>query len=82
MNARGSLPGVRRLALVAVRELQRSADLTVGDSDGVATAGVIVNLFVEQWRVRFEVKRPTASRAGLRLSAQLLSRARLIGGGA
>jgi hypothetical protein len=65
-----------------LRELQQAPVLTVGDSDGYGAAGVIINLYVDRRRVRFEVNQAAAARAGLRLSAQLLAIARPAAGGA
>ena len=73
-SERGRLPAV-------IKDLQPAKVLTVGDSDGFAAAGVIINLYVEERRVRFEVNQAAASRAGLRLSAQILAIARPAGGG-
>jgi hypothetical protein len=56
--------------------------LSVGDTPGYGARGILVNLFVDgQARVRFEVNTETARQSGLRLSAQLLRLARLIGRG-
>jgi hypothetical protein len=58
--------------------------LTVGDTDGYAEQGVMVNFYPEGGRVRFEINRAAAARAGLAISSQLLRLARLVdetGGG-
>lgn len=46
--------------------------LTVGDTEGCAAAGVAINLVERDRRVRFEINREAAARAGLRISSQLL----------
>jgi hypothetical protein len=62
----------------AVRErIQGWPVLTVGETDGFTADGGIVNFFVQDHRLRFEVNRAAADRAGLRLSSRLLSLARL-----
>jgi hypothetical protein len=53
--------------------------LTVADSPGFAERGVIINMFVEDGYVRFEVNGPAARAARLRLSSQLLRLARMVG---
>jgi hypothetical protein len=55
-----------------------SAVLTVGDSEGYAEQGVMVNFYREQNRVRFEINAEAASRAGLKISSQLLKLARIV----
>lgn len=50
--------------------------LTIGDSNGFATAGVMINLVVLRKRVCFEVNLTAAKRAGLLVSSQLLKLAR------
>lgn len=51
--------------------------LTVGDSEGYAAQGVMVNFYLEQNKVRFEINLAAASRAGLKISSQLLKLARI-----
>ncbi len=55
-----------------------SAVLTVGDSEGYAGLGVMVNFYLDQDRVRFEINAESASRAGLKISSQLLKLARIV----
>ena len=58
--------------------------LTVGDTAGYAERGVMVNFYPEDNRVRFEINRAAAARAGLVISSQLLRLARVVdetGGG-
>lgn len=64
------------------RILERTASkpiLTIGDSDGFARRGVLINLFREGEFVRFEVNAGAIERTGLRFSSQLLRLARLVG---
>lgn len=52
--------------------------LTVGDVEGFAEAGVIVNFFVHDERLRFEINTAAAERSGLRIGAPLLELARVV----
>ncbi|HCI14482.1 MAG TPA: DUF4154 domain-containing protein [Gallionellaceae bacterium] len=54
--------------------------LTVGDTEGYAGQGVIVNFYQEENKVRFEINRDAAGRAGLAISSQLLKLARIVSG--
>jgi hypothetical protein len=55
-----------------------SAVLTVSDAPGFAANGGMVGFSTEGERVRFEVNLARAERTGLKLSAKLLSLARLV----
>ena len=55
-----------------------SAVLTVSDAPGFAAHGGMVGFETEGTRVRFEVNRNQAERSGLKLSAKLLSLAKLV----
>jgi hypothetical protein len=61
-----------------VKLAETSALLTVGDTDGFARAGVILNLYTVDQRVRIEANPAAATRTGLRLSAHLLRIARIV----
>jgi YfiR/HmsC-like len=50
--------------------------LTVSDVRGFAASGGIIELFVEDGRMRFEINTRAAQRAGLRISSQLLKLAK------
>ncbi len=56
--------------------------LTVGDTDGYAQRGVMINMYLENKRVRFEINAETAAVAGLRISTKLLSLAGTVHGAA
>lgn len=60
--------------------IEGSPVLTVGDTEGYAGQGVMVNFYLEENRVRFEINRKAAARAGLAISAQLLKLARIVSG--
>ena len=53
--------------------LHGSSVLTVGDRQGFAERGGMINFLLEDDRVRFEVNQKAAEEAGLKLSSQLLS---------
>jgi hypothetical protein len=56
--------------------------LTVSDSEGFAQQGVLINLLLdEDGHVRFEISSQEVRRSGLKISAQLLRLARLVGEG-
>ncbi|MGK2859270.1 MAG: YfiR family protein [Thermoanaerobaculia bacterium] len=50
--------------------------LTIGDSPGYLDAGVMINLYTEDNKVRFEINEQELARAGFQASAQLLKLAR------
>lgn len=52
--------------------------LTVGESAHFARDGGIINFFAEGNKIRFEINRSAADRAGLRISSRLLGLARLV----
>ncbi|PTL81137.1 DUF4154 domain-containing protein [Vitiosangium sp. GDMCC 1.1324] len=52
--------------------------LTVGDTSGFASAGVMINFFVERGFVRFEINMSAAREAGLKFSSKLLKLGRIV----
>ena len=52
--------------------------MTVGESEGFAALGGIINLTVEGSTVHFEVNQRAAQRAGLKISSKLLSLAKIV----
>ena len=58
--------------------LGRKSILTVGDVKGFAQRGGMINLTKDGKRLRFEVNRRAAERAGIRFSSQLLKLAVLV----
>lgn len=60
--------------------LGKAPVLTVGDTGGFAERGVMINLFLERGKVRFEINARAAERAGLQISSKLLSLAKLVSG--
>jgi hypothetical protein len=47
--------------------------LTVGESEGFLAAGGVINLKLDGGKVRMEISTAAAERAGLHISAKLLS---------
>ena len=61
-----------------VRSLKGSSTMTVGETEGFAAMGGVINLTVEKSEVHFEVNRLAADRAHLKISAKLLSLAKIV----
>jgi hypothetical protein len=62
----------------AMREARIKGILTVGDADGFAERGGMINFFREDNKLRFEVNMEATGQSGLRLSSQLLRLARIV----
>ena len=86
-NARTNLKECRVLFIAAsemgslgsiVARVGNDPVLTMGDSEGYAEQGVVINFYMEANKVRFEINRQAAARAGLGLSSQLLKLARIV----
>ena len=58
--------------------LRETSVLTVSDMDGFSSRGGMIQLVLEEERVRFEVNLAAATNAGLRLSSELLKVARAV----
>jgi hypothetical protein len=56
----------------ALEGLNSAPVLTIGDTDGYAQRGIMINMYLEDKRVRFEINAEAARTAGLRISAKLL----------
>jgi hypothetical protein len=61
-----------------VRDLNGSSTLTVGETEGFAARGGVINLTVEENKVHFEVNELAANRAGLKISSKLLGIAKIV----
>lgn len=57
-----------------------AAVLTVGDTRGYAERGVMVNFYMQEHKVRFEINREAARREKFGISSQLLKLARSVRG--
>lgn len=64
---------------VVLREFEGRPVLTVGDGPGFGTAGVVLNFYTSDTRIRFEANTTAAARAGLQISSHLLRLARIVG---
>jgi hypothetical protein len=58
--------------------LNGASVLTVGETEGFAEQGGVINFRLEEDRVRFEINVDAAQRAGLKMSAKLLGLARIV----
>jgi hypothetical protein len=77
-----------RMLFIASPENERLADilkalqglniLTIGDTDGYAERGVIINFYTDQNKIRFEINRDAAERSGLKISSKLFDLARIV----
>jgi hypothetical protein len=74
------LPSASTARVAALRKVATAAVLTVSDASRFLDEGGVVQLRVVDGRVRFEVNARAASRAGLRLSSQLLQLAASVRG--
>ncbi|NVB79968.1 MAG: YfiR family protein [Kofleriaceae bacterium] len=54
--------------------------LSISESPGAAAAGTIINLYLEDQHVRFEINTSAAKHARLTLRSKLLKLARIVGG--
>ena len=66
-RAGGGLGGVKTLPV-----------LTVSDSKGFSQAGGVIELYIDDGRLRFAVNVDAAEHAGLRLSSRLLGLAKIV----
>ena len=63
---------------IVVTSLGATSILTVGEMDGFAENGGMVNFTGDKNKVRFEINQRAASRAGLKISSKLLRLAELV----
>jgi len=61
-----------------MKSLKGSHVLTVGDMNGFLESGGVINLIIEDKKVRFEINISAAKRAGLKIRSQLLKLARRV----
>ncbi|MDP2878587.1 MAG: YfiR family protein, partial [Sulfuricella sp.] len=73
------------IAATADRHLERivaitrnAGMLTIGDTEGFARRGAMVNFFMENGKARFEINLDAARQGGLKISSKLLSLARIV----
>ena len=61
------------------KHFQRLSILTVGDRQGYAQRGCVMNFVMVDKKVRFEINTKSAEKADLKISSQLLKIARIVG---
>jgi hypothetical protein len=61
-----------------LQAIKGSEILLIGDTEGFAQKGVSINFFLDQQKVRFEINVDAASRAGLKISSNLLKLAKIV----
>jgi hypothetical protein len=55
-----------------IRNLDDTPVLTIGDTEGFGSRGVVINLFLEGQHVRFNINEAAAKKSGLKVSSKLL----------
>ncbi len=63
----------------ALAKLQSKGILLVGEETGLVQQGAVVNFYVENNKVRFEINVETAKQQQLKVSSKLLSLAKIVG---
>lgn len=69
----------RSSAQALSRTLEQKPVLTIGEGEGMGRAGLVIGVYVDGDRIRFDANTGAASRAGLSLSSHLLRLARIVG---
>ncbi len=64
--------------LPIIESLRGTTVLTVGEEDGFVEEGGIINFILQDDRVHFQVNQNAANKAGIKMSSQLLSLAKLV----
>jgi YfiR/HmsC-like len=64
-----------------LREIAPAGMLIVGESDGFAREGGMINLVLHENHIRFEINPRAAERANVKISSQLLNLATIVGSG-
>jgi len=62
----------------AMQKLKNKPVLLVAESNGLAMKGAMINLFVEENRVKFEVNPGAGKQAGLQMSSKLLQLGKVV----
>ena len=68
----------RKRTAAIIAALPSAGVLTVGETDGFAAAGGVINFTMNEGHVRFQVNRRAAERADLQISSRLLSLAQIV----
>jgi hypothetical protein len=64
-----------------IASLEDVSTVTVADMDQFAQHGGIIDFYIDRNKIRFEINTDAAQHKGLRISSQLLRRARIVGAG-
>jgi hypothetical protein len=59
-------------------ELKETAIVSVGEVEKFASRGGIINFYFDKGKVRFEINEAAARRKGIKISSQLLKRAKIV----
>jgi hypothetical protein len=68
----------RKRLRTVLESVQGAAVLTIGDTQGFAEDGCIIDFILEDSKMRFEINTIAADRARLKISSKLLSLARIV----
>ncbi len=61
-----------------LKKVEKNFTLTVADMKGVCQIGVMINFYIGDNKVRFEINNAQARKAGLEISSRLLKMARIV----
>jgi len=61
-----------------LKKVQGQSVLIVGDMEGFARSGGIINLVMTEGKVHFEINVSAAERAGLKISSKMLKLAQIV----
>lgn len=61
-----------------IKSLEKSAILTVGETEEFCQQGGMINFYLDQNKVRFEINNEAAKKVGLRIHSRLLKLARIV----
>ncbi|MCP5003014.1 MAG: YfiR family protein [Planctomycetes bacterium] len=61
-----------------VEALDGMSILTLGDTEGFAARGVMINLFIVDFKVRFEINYAASKNAGIVISSKILNLAKIV----
>lgn len=61
-----------------LKSLKGLSVLTISDQEGFGQRGVIINFYIRERKVRFEINMETAKRVGLKISSKLLQLGKIV----
>jgi hypothetical protein len=61
-----------------ISQVQEKPILTISDTNGFGEKGVLINFFIEQDKIRFEINKNAVQKSGLQVSYLLLNVAKII----